>query len=156
MPINHALAGIRGPMHFNIRFRSPSHIIFAAATLACAYSPLAIVRAEAQTTCYVASNGSDPNNGSITSPWLTPHHSSSVAQPGDTVIFEDGTYNLGASGGTGDWFISSGGTSGNPVTYVAQHKRQAKLVGHGSGDGTTVIGMAEGYTIVQGLRHHGA
>jgi hypothetical protein len=136
-------------MHFNIRFRSPSQIIFAAATLACAYLPLATVRAEAQTTYYVAPNGSDSNNGSITSPWLTPHHSSSVAQPGDTVIFEDGTYNLGASGGTGDWFISSGGTSGNPVTYVAQHKWQAKLIGHGSGDGTTVIGMAGGYTIVK-------
>ena len=136
-------------MHLNIRFRSYSHIIFAAATLACAYLPLTAVRAEAQSTYYVAPNGNDSNNGSIGSPWLTPKHSSSVAQPGDTVIFEDGTYNLGASGGTGDWFISSGGTSGHPVTYVAQHKWQAKLVGHGSGDGTTVVGMAGGYTIVK-------
>jgi hypothetical protein len=136
-------------MHLNIRFRPYSHIIFAAATLACAYLPLTAVRAEAQATYYVAPNGNDSNNGSIGSPWLTPKHSSSVVQPGDTVIFEDGTYNLGASGGTGDWFISSGGTSGKPVTYAAQHKWQAKLVGHGSGDGTTVVGMAGGYTIVK-------
>ena len=137
-------------MRFNIRLRSHSHIMLtAAATLACAYSPLAIVQAEAQATYYVAPNGNDYNNGSINSPWLTPQHSSAVAQPGDTVIFEDGTYNLAGSGGTGDWFISSGGTSGHPVTYMAQHKWQAKLVGHGSGDGTTVIGLAGGYTIIK-------
>ena len=136
-------------MHFNIRFRFYSHIICAAAILACGYLPFSTVRAEAQTTYYVAPNGNDSNSGSISSPWLTPKHSSSVAQPGDTVVFADGTYDLGASGGTGDWFISSGGTSGHPVTYVAQHKWQAKLVGHGSGDGTTVIGMAGGYTIVK-------
>ena len=38
-------------MRFNIRLRSHSHIMLtAAATLACAYSPLAIVQAEAQAT----------------------------------------------------------------------------------------------------------
>lgn len=137
-------------MRFNIRPRSYSRVIVTTvAALACAYSPFGISQAEAQTTYYVAPNGSDYNNGSASSPWLTPQHSSSVAQPGDTVVFADGTYNLGASGGTGDWFISSGGTPGHPVTYVAQHKWQAKLVGHGSGDGTTVIGMAGGYTIVK-------
>jgi len=135
-------------MRFNIR--SYFRIVLAiAATLACACSPLALVQAEAQTTYYVAPNGNDSNNGSINSPWLTPGHSSTVAQPGDTVIFADGTYNLGASGGTGDWFITSGGASGHPVTYMAQHKWQAKLVGHGSGDGTTVIGLAGGYTIIK-------
>lgn len=128
---------------------SCSHIVLAVATIACAYSPLAMVQAKAQTTYYVAPNGNDSNSGSINSPWLTPRHSSTVAQPGDTVIFADGTYNLGASGGTGDWFITSGGAPGHPVTYMAQHKWQAKLVGHGSGDGTTVIGLAGGYTIIK-------
>ncbi|MCU1226145.1 MAG: hypothetical protein JWQ42_4238 [Edaphobacter sp.] len=119
------------------------------AALLCAFSPLAMVHAEAQTTYYVATNGSDSNNGSINSPWATPQHSSTVAQPGDTVIVEDGTYDLGSRDGTGDWRIANGGTSGHPVTYVAQHKWQAKLVGHGSGDGTTAIGLAGGYTIIQ-------
>lgn len=137
-------------MRFNIGLRSYSHVILTTvAMLACAFSPFGISQSEAQTTYYVAPNGSDHNNGSATSPWLTPQHASSVAQPGDTVLFADGTYNLPAQGGTGDWFISSGGTSGHPVTYAAQHKWQAKLVGHGSGDGTTVIGMAGGYTIVK-------
>jgi hypothetical protein len=137
-------------MRFNIRLRSYSHLTFTAiATLACAYSFFGIAQAEAQTTYYVSPNGSDHNSGSADSPWLTPQQSSSVAQPGDTVVFMDGTYNLSASGGTGDWFIRSGGTSDHPVTYVAQHKWQAKLVGHGSGDGTTVVGMAGGYTTVK-------
>jgi len=134
-------------MRFNVF--SYSRIVIAIVMLACAYSPLAIVQAEGQTTYYVAPNGNDSNNGSINSPWLTPGHSSTVAQPGDTVIFADGTYSLGASGGTGDWFITSGGAPGHPVTYMAQHKWQAKLVGHGSGDGTTVIGLAGGYTIIK-------
>lgn len=136
-------------MRLNIGLRSYSRAILTVAMLACAYSPFIASQANAQTTYYVDPNGSDYNNGSATSPWQTPQRASSAAQPGDTVIFADGTYNLTGSGGTGDWFIRSGGTAGKPVTYVAQHKWQAKLVGHGTGDGTTVIGMAGGYTIVK-------
>lgn len=130
--------------------RSRSRIVSATVvTLACALLLLGASQIEAQTTYYVSPSGSDYSNGSAGSPWLTPQHSTSVAQPGDTVVFADGTYNLPASGGTGDWFISSGGTSGHPITYIAQHKWQAKLIGHGSGGGTTVIGMAGGYTVVK-------
>ena len=137
-------------MRLKLQLRSPIQGIFiAGAALLCAFSPLAMVQAEAQTTYYVATNGSDSNNGSINSPWATPQHSSTVAKPGDTVIVEDGTYNLGSSGGTGDWRIANGGTASLPVTYMAQHKWQAKLVGHGSGDGTTAIGLAGGYTIIK-------
>ena len=137
-------------MRFNIGPRSYSRaILTTVAMLICTYSPFGVSQASAQTTYYVDPNGSDHNNGSASSPWQTPQHASSVAQPGDTVLFADGTYNLPAQGGTGDWFISSGGTADHPVTYAAQHKWQAKLVGHGSGDGTTVIGMAGGYTIVK-------
>jgi hypothetical protein len=137
-------------MRLKLQLRSPlQDILIVAAALLCAFSPLAMVQAEAQNTYYVATNGSDGNNGSINSPWATPQHSSTVAQPGDTVIVEDGTYDLGSSGGTGDWRIANGGTAGHPVTYMAQHKWQAKLVGHGSGDGTTAIGLAGGYTIIE-------
>ena len=123
-------------------------------TMACSLSPLGSPRAEAQSsgrTFYVAPNGSDSNNGSSATPWLTPQHSSDVAQPGDTVIFEDGTYDLGSGDGRGDWRILSEGTSGNPVTYMAQHKWKAKLIGHGTGDGTSAIGMSGGYTVLQGF-----
>jgi hypothetical protein len=136
-------------MRLKLQLRSPIQCISIAAAVLCAFSPLAIVQAEAQNTYYVATNGNDSNNGSVNSPWATPQHSSTVAQPGDTVIVEDGTYDLGSSGGTGDWRIAKGGTSGHPVTYTAQHKWQAKLVGQGSGDGTTAIGLAGGYTIIE-------
>ena len=137
-------------MRLNLQLRSDFYILFVAcAMLACLCSPLAIARAEAQNVHYVATNGNDQNDGSINSPWLTPQHASDNAQPGDTIVFADGTYSLGSSGGTGDWRIASGGTAGSPVTYVAQHKWGAKLVGQGTGDGTTAIGMAGGYTIVK-------
>lgn len=141
-------ASIRGPMHFNIRFRSYSHIFFAAATLACSYSPLAIVRAEAQTTTantyYVGPNGSDLNSGSQASPFATIKHADNVVRPGDTVIVLDGAYQ-------GDVTLSTSGTSGNPITYKAQHQWQARLVGTGTGDGSTVIGLTGGYIVIQGF-----
>jgi len=138
-------------MRSNNLLPSRSRTFFCAAVvlLACAYSFFSAVQAEAQSTYYVSPTGSDTNSGTAASPWLTPQHSSAIAKPGDTVLFADGTYSLPARGGTGDWFISTGGISGHPITYAAQHKWMAKLVGHGSGDGTTVIGMAGGYTIVK-------
>src|ERR1700733_9137810 len=133
-------------MHFNIRFRSYSHIIFAAATLVCSYSPLAIVRAEAQTTTantyYVGPNGSDANSGSQASPFSSIQHADKVVRTGDTVIVLDGTYR-------GDITLSTSGTSGNPITYKAQHQWKSQLVGTGTGDGSTVIGLTGGYIIIQ-------
>ena len=134
-------------MHLNIRFRSYSHIIFAAAaTLACACSPLTLTRAEAQSstgnTYYVGPNGSDINSGSQASPFATIKHADSIVMPGDTVIVLDGTYK-------GDIRLARSGTSGNPITYKAQHQWQAKLVGTGTGDGSTVIGLTGGNIIIQ-------
>jgi hypothetical protein len=134
-------------MHFNIRLRSYSQIIFTvAATLACAYSPLALTRAEAQSstgsTYYVSPNGSDLNNGSQASPFATIKHADNVVVPGDTVIVLDGTYK-------GDVTLSKSGLSGNPITYKAQHQWKAQLVGTGTGDGSTVIGLTGAYIIIQ-------
>jgi hypothetical protein len=134
-------------MHFNIRFRSPSHIIFAAAAaLTCAYSPLASTRAEAQlstgNTYYVGPNGSDLNSGSQSSPFATIKHADNIVMPGDTVIVLDGTYK-------GDITLSRSGTSGNPITYKAQNQWKAQLVGTGTGDGSTVIGLTGAYIIIQ-------
>jgi hypothetical protein len=106
-------------------------------------------------TYYVSTTGSDTTGtGSISSPWATITHASGVVSPGDTVIVENGTYNIppgGSIGGSpgGDWAISSSGTSGNPITYIAQTKWQAHLVGQGTGDGSTVIGVNGGYNIIE-------
>jgi len=128
----------------------------AGAVLGGSLSPLAVSRAEAQSgsTYYVSTTGSDSNSGSQNSPWATITHASSIAGPGDTVIVEDGTYELSAGGlvdGTpaGGWAIGSNGTAGHPITYIAQNKWQAKLVGHGTGDGSVVVGMQGGYNILE-------
>jgi len=63
-------------------------------------------------------------------------------QPGDTVVVLDGTY-------YGDILLRSSGTAGSPITYVAQHKWQAKLVGTSSGDGTAVIRVTGGHLIIK-------
>ena len=134
-------------MRFNIRLRPYSHIILtAAATLACISSPLALARAEAQSstgnTYYVGPNGSDINNGSQASPFATIKHADNIVMPGDTVIVLDGIYK-------GDITLSRSGTSGSPITYKAQNQWQAKLVGTGAGDGSTVLAVTGGQVIVQ-------
>jgi hypothetical protein len=151
-------------MRINVKLSSrfltrPSYLqltLLAGVVLGTTLSPLAVSRAEAQSssTYYVSPNGSDANTGSQAYPWATITHASSVVSPGNTVVVEDGTYNIAPGGsvnGTlaGDWAIGSSGTSGSPITYVAQHKWQAKLVGHGIGDGSAVIGMQGGYNILK-------
>lgn len=105
-------------------------------------------------TYYVSTEGGDSNSGTLAAPWKSITHASDVVHGGDTVVVEDGTYNLppgGIVGGSlaGDWAIGSNGSEGHPVTYVANHKWQAKLVGHGTGAGSTVIGMHGGYNILK-------
>lgn len=109
--------------------------------------PLAL---SAPHTYYVSTAGSDSNIGTLASPWLTPSHASSVAVAGDTVLFLDGTYTLPAGGsGNGDWFITSSGTSGNPITFRSATKWGAKLVGTDSSGSTSVIGLSGSYLTIQ-------
>ena len=93
-------------------------------------------------THYVGSTGNDTNEGSVSRPWATIQHADAVAKPGDTVIVLDGTYR-------GDVVLASSGTPGQPITYKAQNKWSAKLVGTGSGAGSTVIGVNGGYIVIQ-------
>ena len=58
---------------------------------------------------YVATNGSDSNNGSISSPWATFDHAMGVLQAGDTLIAKAGTYNQKIN-------VIKSGTAGNPIT----------------------------------------
>lgn len=91
---------------------------------------------------YVSPAGSDTSNGSATHPWATMQHADRVVQPGDTVVVLNGKY-------SGDILLRSSGTVGSPITYVAQHKWQAKLVGTTSGDGTAVIRVTGGHLIIK-------
>ena len=63
----------------------------------------------AQTNYYVSTTGSDSNNGSISTPWLTIQYGVSQLTPGDTLNVKAGTYN-----GKIDLTIS--GTVGQEIT----------------------------------------
>jgi hypothetical protein len=91
---------------------------------------------------YVSPTGNDDRDGSFNCPWATIQHADKVVSPGDTVIVLDGTYR-------GDVTLNSSGTIDNPITYKAQNKWQAKLVGTGKGDGTAAIRLGGGYTTIQ-------
>ena len=91
---------------------------------------------------YVSPAGNNNSNGSATHPWATIQHADRVVQPGDTVVVLNGTY-------SGDIVLGSSGTKGKPITYVAQHKWEAKLVGTGSGAGSAVIRVTGGHLVIK-------
>lgn len=75
---------------------------------------------------YVATTGSDSNNGlTPETPKLTLAGGLSAAGPGDTIKVFDGTY-------TANFATSKAGTSGNPITFRAANKYGAILSGNGS------------------------
>jgi hypothetical protein len=121
-------------------------------SLACALS-FSAHKAKAQstpTTYYVAADGNDLDNGLTPStPFATINHAAQQAQPGDTILVGDGTYNVGNGGFAGDVAIHSSGAPGQQITYKAQNKWQAKLVGSGTGDGSVVVGISGSYNTVQ-------
>jgi hypothetical protein len=91
---------------------------------------------------YVSPAGSDTSNGSATHPWATIQHADREVKPGDTVVVLNGTY-------SGDILLRSSGTARRPITYVAQNKWGAKLVGTTSGEGTAVIRVTGGHLIIK-------
>jgi hypothetical protein len=108
--------------------------------------PFAAVAGKAQsiTIHYVSPTGSDSGDGSSTHPWATIQHADRFVRPGDTVMVQNGTYR-------GDIILASSGMAGQRILYKAQNKWQAKLVGTGRGDGSAVIRLSGGYTIIQGF-----
>lgn len=74
-------------------------------------------------TYYVSPSGNDNNPGTSASPWKTLTKAGNAAQAGDTVIFKDGSY-------PGVLRPANSGTSANPITFRAQNRRDAKLIGN--------------------------
>jgi hypothetical protein len=91
---------------------------------------------------YVSPTGSDTGDGSRAHPWATIGHADSVVMPGATVVVLDGKY-------VGDITLASNGFSGRPITYVAEHKWRAKLVGNTSGDGTAIVRVSGSHIIIK-------
>ncbi len=66
---------------------------------------------------YVAPNGSDGNNGSLSHPWATVQHAGTTAKPGDTVFIRGGIYDEGEIWLRADY--GHGGTEGRLLTIQA-------------------------------------
>jgi len=126
-----------------------------ASALTCAIFYLGQPKAEAQstpTTYYVATNGNNFNDGlSASSAFATIAYAAAHTAPGDTVLVEDGTYYLSGGGYRGDAAIGSSGIAGKRITYKAQNKWKAKLIGSGTGDGSVVVGVSGSYNVIQGF-----
>ncbi len=66
-------------------------------------------------TYYVATTGSDGNNGSAGSPFATLQHAANLVVAGDTVDVSSGTY----AGFSMDWEVTQTGTASAPITWNA-------------------------------------
>jgi len=83
-------------------------------------------------TYYVSTTGSDSNPGTQSAPFRHVSHGASVAHAGDTVIVMNGTYDnegqvADSSGGGSVVTVSNAGSSGNPITIMAQNRGAAVL-----------------------------
>jgi hypothetical protein len=79
---------------------------------------LASVNVLCAATYYVSKTGSDSNNGSSGSPWLTPGKSIAKLSAGDTLVIQSGTYQDSNAGG--GYVLTNSGTATNPITILGQ------------------------------------
>ncbi len=86
----------------------------------------------AETTYYVAPNGSDSSSGSLDHPFATIQKAADLVNPGDAVIVRDGVYTNSHSDGseaTVQVHIYRGGTAAQPIAFRSEHKWGAVLDG---------------------------
>jgi hypothetical protein len=84
-----------------------------------------LAAAPAGTTWYVAPGGSDTNAGTLAAPFATLQHAATVAQPGDTVLARQGTYNALLNPPHG------GTATGGPITFASYPGELATIDGTG-------------------------
>jgi len=87
----------------------------------CCILALALTAASARAATYfVATGGSDKNDGSMQSPWQTLQYAADTVGPGDTVIVKDGAY--------AGWHVyGKKGTAAAPITFKAENPGRATL-----------------------------
>jgi hypothetical protein len=90
-----------------------------------AAAAMAVVGIGAGATYYVATTGSDSNDGSFGSPWLTIQHAANTAVAGDTVYAMGGVYNEIVT------FPNSGSASAGYITFESYPGQTATLDGTG-------------------------
>ena len=97
--------------------------------------------AQSGATYYVATSGSDSNNGSKTSPWRTISHAGKVVAPGDTVHVLPGVYRESV-------FLDNSGTSSQRIRFISDTPWKAQVTGDGSGNPAIQIRKANYVDIV--------
>lgn len=95
---------------------------------------------------YVATNGSNANDGSALHPWASLQHAADAVNPGQTVVVADGTYRQSL-------YITRGGTATASVTFRSQHKHGAVIAPNGSYTSDSAIisfsGTSVGYVTIK-------
>jgi hypothetical protein len=109
-------------------------------------------------TYYLSPTGSDTNgNGSEAKPWFSPakaKKSKGTIQPGDTVIFKNGTYSYNGYTCLLGYNEDDAGTEASPITYKAETRGQVILdfgcdYGWRLDDNTSANIILDGFTIVR-------
>ena len=100
--------------------------------------------ANAQNTYYVATTGSNSNNGSIATPWLTIQYGVNQLQPGDTLYVRGGTYSEKLS-------ISSSGLPAN-YTTIKNYPNETPIIDAISfSDANSILWTDQSYLTIDGF-----
>ncbi len=105
---------------------------------------------------YVAPDGDDTSDGSITTPWVTFGRAVSALAPGDSLVVRDGIYSTDVHGplriNCGEGVAT--GTAEAPIFVRAEHERMAQILTHGTSYGIRVEGCQHwtvlGFTVLGG------
>jgi Protein of unknown function (DUF1565) len=104
------------------------------------------------TTYYVATTGSDSNPGTSASPFLTIEKGAQVVAAGDTVIIQDGTYNVSCSSTSNNAVdLVTAGTALAPITFKGAHYHQAILQTANTCAYDIKMNIGADYNVVDGL-----
>lgn len=98
--------------------------------------------AQAITTYYVATNGSDSNPGTQNSPFATLSYAATKAQAGDTVYVRGGTYSF-----ANEQYIGSVGTSSASISYQSYPNEKAILDGSRMPANSNLVNVAGTYNV---------
>ena len=95
---------------------------------------------------YVATNGSDTNSGTLSSPFRTREQAVSVVQPGQTIYIRGGTYNL-----TATIAISKNGAANSLISLVAYQGERPVLNFSSHAFGSAGIRLTGSYWHIMGI-----
>ena len=93
---------------------------------------------------YVASNGLDTNNGTLSLPFLSIQHGSNQLNPGDTLFVREGTY-------FEKIYLNTSGTIGSPITITNYQNEEAIIDGTGITGNDILTISNKSYVTIKGL-----